>query len=948
MSKQEYWSWDQNTAKDRDEPSHQDTVNYSFNQEAVRNLHISPANSLVLPLQKKKNFHRNQANPAVLPEPSDLAISDSSLMGFRPYKNNPESPPPDNTDSVIILAVYFVDNQKIISPINNPRRALTKPSAPVHNDGVDNQDYDYILYVNDILGSGTFGQVVKCQNIKTKDLVALKVIKNKPAYYNQSLVEVAILDLINKKYDPKGNHHLVRMKDSFVFKNHLCIAFEMLSVNLYELIKQNQFRGLSTNLIRVFVTQILDALTVLYKAKLIHCDLKPENILLKTLESPSIKVIDLGSACHENQTVYTYIQSRFYRSPEILLGLSYSSSIDVWSLGCIAAELFLGLPLFPGSSEYNQLSRIVELLGNPPNHMCEKGKSGSQYFNRHVSNDNKVSYSLKSMEQYMKDQATTNEKPSKRYFKGNTLSEIINAYPIMRKGLTAKEIEMEMQSRRTFIDFLSGLLRMNPMERWTPHQAMQHPFITQKPFTEPYVPQVSPSKPLQQSYSHNDIRNGRNRASTTLNPSSQQFETEDVHMAPLSPLAPSKSQQMSRRKSQQSGPIKDLPYSSMMGVIPSSGNKSQESRMHQVVGTFSEFQINPMIPSSLPESSPLSRSQDFGSPNVNVPYGQSLSNSNAFPVRKAKSHFSIGEGQHYGSPGFNTMYYGDESFTEEGHPRYGNDGERIRLPSRMPSAATSVDWEMFRDYNGGSSLAGSYVGSRQSSVMDMHINTFNDGSRRMSQSIASPNQTRSFGFQGRRFGSFSNESLLDGDRGAYGKSNDYLRPNQSQESFIMNMVNSGQSPSMTGAFNNFSIGSPQGGQGFGKSNKKVKSVPSLGDTLEGSAGRRHSITAQQQQQTQSPRFSGLGSSRRPSLLDLDASSLLPPTGTNRSRNGSIQNDYYYNSDFPNNSQHLPNNTDSQPSPLNQSTQSQHSTSRPIDLPHSRHGSRDKSHYPRED
>ena len=86
---------------------------------------------------------------------------------------------------------------------------------------------------------------------------------------------------VNKQYDPTGKHHLVRMRDSFVFRNHLCIGFEILSVNLYELIKQNQFRGLSTNLIRVFTTQILDALTTLFKAKLIHCDLKPENILLK-------------------------------------------------------------------------------------------------------------------------------------------------------------------------------------------------------------------------------------------------------------------------------------------------------------------------------------------------------------------------------------------------------------------------------------------------------------------------------------------------------------------------------------------------------------------------------------------------------------------------------------------------------------------------------------------
>ncbi len=81
------------------------------------------------------------------------------------------------------------------------------------------------------------------------------------------------------------------------------------------------------------------------------------------LQSPTIKVIDFGSACHERQTVYTYIQSRFYRSPEVLLGMSYTASIDMWSLGCIAVELFLGLPLFPGTSEYNQLTRIIEMLG---------------------------------------------------------------------------------------------------------------------------------------------------------------------------------------------------------------------------------------------------------------------------------------------------------------------------------------------------------------------------------------------------------------------------------------------------------------------------------------------------------------------------------------------------------------------------------------------------------
>ncbi len=102
------------------------------------------------------------------------------------------------------------------------------------------------------------------------------------------------------------------------------------------------------------------------------------------LTSAKIKLIDFGSACLDYQTVYSYIQSRFYRSPEVLLGLPYDCSIDMWSLGCIgqftstlsnfaralnavclfvAAELFLGLPIFPGVSQHNQLSRIIAMRG---------------------------------------------------------------------------------------------------------------------------------------------------------------------------------------------------------------------------------------------------------------------------------------------------------------------------------------------------------------------------------------------------------------------------------------------------------------------------------------------------------------------------------------------------------------------------------------------------------
>ncbi|MCJ1345084.1 dual specificity protein kinase yak1 [Peltigera leucophlebia] len=411
------------------------------------------------------------------------------------------------------LTTHLPSTYRICNPAfkyessRNPRRVLTKPSKGIKNDGYDNEDSDYILYVNDILGNednghknrylildvlgqGTFGQVVKCQNLKTQEVVAVKVVKNRTAYFNQSMMEVSVLDLLNGKLDKNDDHHLLRLKDTFIHRQHLCLVFELLSVNLYELIKQNQFRGLSTTLVRVFAQQLLNGLSLLNKARLIHCDLKPENILLKNLESPIIKIIDFGSACDERQTVYTYIQSRFYRSPEVLLGLPYSSAIDMWSLGCIVVELFLGLPLFPGSSEYNQVSRITEMLGLPPVWMLEMGKQSMQFFEKAHDEYGRRQYRLKSMEQYSREH-NTKEQPSKKYFQATSLPEIIRSYTLPRKNMKQAEIDREMNNRVAFIDFVRGLLNINPLERWSPQQAKLHPFITQQKFTGPFVPPMN-------------------------------------------------------------------------------------------------------------------------------------------------------------------------------------------------------------------------------------------------------------------------------------------------------------------------------------------------------------------------------------------------------------------------------------------------------------------------
>lgn len=383
----------------------------------------------------------------------------------------------------------------------NPKRILTKPSDGKYNNGFDNVNSDYILYVNDVLGTeqnrkylvldilgqGTFGQVVKCQNLMTKEILAVKVIKSRSEYLNQSITEAKILELINTKIDPENQHHFLRMHDSFVHKNHLCLVFELLSNNLYELLKQNRYHGLSMQLIKIFSKQILDSLCVLKDSKLIHCDLKPENILLCSPDKPDIKVIDFGSSCEESRTVYTYIQSRFYRAPEIILGIPYSTSIDMWSLGCIVAELYLGIPIFPGSSEFNQITRIINTLDYPPNWMLDMGKNTTKFLKKVDSPDGK--YRLKTIEEFNSDNENSDEQPGKQYFKFTKLRDIIknNKFP---KNIqqSPQLLEQELQQQDSLIHFLTGILNLNPLERWTPQQAAMHPFITNQPFTGEWFP----------------------------------------------------------------------------------------------------------------------------------------------------------------------------------------------------------------------------------------------------------------------------------------------------------------------------------------------------------------------------------------------------------------------------------------------------------------------------
>jgi len=257
------------------------------------------------------------------------------------------------------------------------------------NFGFDNDQGDYLYEATDHinyryevqkrLGKGAFGVVLKCFDHKTKEHVALKILKNRIKLHKQGKIEVKILEQLRDK-DPEDKKNTIIIKDSFTFRSHACMTFELLSMNLYQFIKDNEFQGFSPALTKRFAIQILVALNYLHENQIVHCDLKPENVLLKKPTKSQIKLIDFGSSCYVKEQYYTYIQSRFYRAPEIMLGIPYTTAIDMWSLGCIVYECLTGLPIFAGENEKDQMAAIMEVTGQPPRSLLVKATRRKVFF----------------------------------------------------------------------------------------------------------------------------------------------------------------------------------------------------------------------------------------------------------------------------------------------------------------------------------------------------------------------------------------------------------------------------------------------------------------------------------------------------------------------------------------------------------------------------------------
>ncbi|KAJ9603184.1 serine/threonine protein kinase, CMGC, dual-specificity [Cladophialophora chaetospira] len=341
--------------------------------------------------------------------------------------------------------IYFtgtLKSQKIIGDLGTASTNFGYDDERGDYNIVEGDHLAYRYEVVDLLGKGSFGQVVRCVDHKTGILVAVKIIRNKKRFHQQALVEVNILQKL-KEWDPHKKHSVVNFDQSFYFRGHLCISTDLLGMNLYEFIKAHDFRGFSLKLIRRFTKQLLQCLMLLQHHKVIHCDLKPENILLAHPVHSEIKVIDFGSSCFENEKVYTYIQSRFYRSPEVILGMSYGMPIDMWSVGCILAELFTGYPIFPGENEQEQLACIMEVFGPPEKHLIEKSSRKKLFF-----------------DSMGKPRLTVSSKGKRRRPSSKDLRQVLRC------------------DDEAFLDFITKCLKWDPTRRMTPQEATKHEFIT--------------------------------------------------------------------------------------------------------------------------------------------------------------------------------------------------------------------------------------------------------------------------------------------------------------------------------------------------------------------------------------------------------------------------------------------------------------------------------------
>ncbi|CAD5324143.1 unnamed protein product [Arabidopsis thaliana] len=310
-------------------------------------------------------------------------------------------------------------------------------------------------------GKGVFSTVVRAKDLKAgpaePEEVAIKIIRNNETMHKAGKIEVQILKKLAGA-DREDRRHCVRFLSSFKYRNHLCLVFESLHLNLREVLKKfGRNIGLQLSAVRAYSKQLFIALKHLKNCGVLHCDIKPDNMLVNEGKNV-LKLCDFGNAMFAGKNEVTpYLVSRFYRSPEIILGLTYDHPLDIWSVGCCLYELYSGKVLFPGATNNDMLRLHMELKGPFPKKMLRKGAFIDQHF------DHDLNF-------YATEEDTVSGKLIKRMIvnvKPKDFGSIIKGYPGEDPKILAH-----------FRDLLDKMFILDPERRLTVSQALAHPFIT--------------------------------------------------------------------------------------------------------------------------------------------------------------------------------------------------------------------------------------------------------------------------------------------------------------------------------------------------------------------------------------------------------------------------------------------------------------------------------------
>ncbi|KAJ5683297.1 Serine/threonine-protein kinase prp4 [Penicillium macrosclerotiorum] len=320
-------------------------------------------------------------------------------------------------------------------------------------------------HVQQNLGKGMFSSVVRATDSKTGNLVAIKFIRQNDTMRKAGMKEIGILEQL-READPEDKKHVIKFQRYFEHKGHLCMVFENLSMNLREVLKKfGRDVGLNLRAIRAYAQQIFLGLSLMRKCNILHADLKPDNLLVNEQRSV-LKVCDLGSASPASDNEITpYLVSRFYRAPEIILGIPYDYAIDVWSIGCTLFELYTGKILFTGRNNNQMLKSIMECRGKYPPKVLRRGSLAHLHF-----------------DEMMNFHSTEVDKIT-----GRPVTRVVDFKKPTRDlktrlmgGGTRGMSDSEAKDLTLFVDFLDRCLSLNPEKRCTPAEALKHPFLTRK------------------------------------------------------------------------------------------------------------------------------------------------------------------------------------------------------------------------------------------------------------------------------------------------------------------------------------------------------------------------------------------------------------------------------------------------------------------------------------